>query len=297
MSVLRVNSITGKDDDQSSGFPITLSGDTATLGAGVTISAAGITGALPVGVTGGAGLTSLKLARNEKLVVKYVSATTVDIDADYLTVFDSSNVGTVLSSINLTATITTAGLNGLDTGAEAASTWYHIWVIYNGTTTASLLSASSTAPTMPSGYTYKKYVGAVYNNSSSNFKGFFQNGNTVQIAQETAFSAASTTSWVTVTFAPIVPITAHSISGSMQNNYSSSGNTERLDIAAYVDASSVAYGVHGSQVLIFGSTTRSFYRRHYQLTLIVPQTYYVKSTYTGRSCDAQITQWDYLGIV
>jgi hypothetical protein len=58
LSNLFVDKISGKSGT-SSGAPITLSGDTATLGSGVTIPAAGVTGVLPVGVTGGSGLTAL----------------------------------------------------------------------------------------------------------------------------------------------------------------------------------------------------------------------------------------------
>ncbi len=39
----------------------------------------------------------------------------------------------------LTADITTPGANGLDSGSEAASRWYSVWAIYNGTTRALLL--------------------------------------------------------------------------------------------------------------------------------------------------------------
>ena len=59
MSNLFVDKISGKSGT-SSGAPITLSGDTATLSSGVTgIPAAGITGTLGSGVTGGSGLTAL----------------------------------------------------------------------------------------------------------------------------------------------------------------------------------------------------------------------------------------------
>ena len=54
MSNLFVDKISGKSGT-SSGAPITLSGDTATLGSGVTIPAAGVTGTLGSGVTFPAG--------------------------------------------------------------------------------------------------------------------------------------------------------------------------------------------------------------------------------------------------
>ena len=95
-------------------------------------------GVLPVGVTGGSGLTLVRMQKNQNLVVKYVSATTVDIDADFLTVLDTNFAGVVLSSVNLTVDITASGANGLDTGSEAAI-WYHIYVIYNGTMSVQLI--------------------------------------------------------------------------------------------------------------------------------------------------------------
>ena len=61
MSNLFVDKISGKSGT-SSGAPITLSGDTATLSSGVTIPAAGVTGTLPVGVTGGSGLDAISAA-------------------------------------------------------------------------------------------------------------------------------------------------------------------------------------------------------------------------------------------
>ncbi len=102
--------------------------------------------------------------------------TTVKITADKLTVHDSNNEFKVLSSVDVSPAITASGVNGLDTGSEANSTWYYFYVIYNGTTTAGLLSASSSSPTMPSGYTYKKFIGAIHNHSDGHFVELYQKG-------------------------------------------------------------------------------------------------------------------------
>jgi hypothetical protein len=88
---------------------------------------------------------------------------------------------TASGGLSVTAAISTAGLNGLDTGAEAASTWYHVYVIWNGATAAALLSLSATAPTMPAGYTQKIRVGAVRNDASSNLWRSIQYGNRAQV--------------------------------------------------------------------------------------------------------------------
>jgi hypothetical protein len=73
-------------------------------------------------------------------------------------------------SPSLSITASASGVNGLDTGTLAAGTWYHVWVIYNPTTstTAGLLSLSGTAPTMPSGYTHKARVGRIRTDGTAN---------------------------------------------------------------------------------------------------------------------------------
>lgn len=65
----------------------------------------------------------------------------------------------------------TNGINGLDTGSVAANTWYYHWVMYNPSNGAVgyLGSLSSTAPTLPAGYTYKARIGAGRTDATPNF--------------------------------------------------------------------------------------------------------------------------------
>lgn len=105
-----------------------------------------------------------------------VSATEICLQAsagNYLTVR-----GVSLPSISIAG----SGANGLDTGTSSTSTWYSVWVISNGTTTSGLLSISPTAPTMPSGYTFKARVGWVRTDSTANkfLLSFTQAGRSVQ---------------------------------------------------------------------------------------------------------------------
>ena len=153
--------------------------------------------------------------RNENLYLKYISATTVDIDADYLTLYDSSNIGYVASSVNLTVDITASGTNGLDTGSEATDIWYHIFVIYNGTTTAGLLSTSLTSPTMPSGYTYKKYVGSVENKPDGHLSSFEQYDNIVTVPTLADESAAGSSNG-TLTLTGQIPTSAIVVYGALK---------------------------------------------------------------------------------
>lgn len=131
---------------------------------GTVYTTAAVTSKAPVGT-----FSNLSITRP--------TAATVDVDADSIVLADSSNVKYEATSVNLTLDITASGANGLDTGSEA-NVWYYIWVIYNGTTVAGLLSASSTLGTitLPSGYTYGALVGAV-KNTSGDFVDFIQTGN------------------------------------------------------------------------------------------------------------------------
>ncbi len=104
------------------------------------------------------------------------------ITARELLVKDAAGRLKVLSAVNLTANASTSGAGGLDTGALAASTWYAVWVIWNGANAAALLSLSDTAPTLPAGYTHKARVGWIRTDDTGNKYplGFGQAGRTVR---------------------------------------------------------------------------------------------------------------------
>lgn len=71
----------------------------------------------------------------------------------------------VTSTGTITNNILTAGptANGRDqVGAFPNSSWVHFWFISNGSTLATISSASSTAPTLPTGYFYSAYAHSVY---------------------------------------------------------------------------------------------------------------------------------------
>lgn len=117
---------------------------------------------------------------SKNLVAIRDSATQVTVTADQLVVCNTSSVCVRLASVNETAAITGSGANGLDTGAEGGNTWYFVYIIRKSSdgTTDSLLSASASSPTMPSGYDQKALVTAVRNDGSSNFINFYQLGTT-----------------------------------------------------------------------------------------------------------------------
>ena len=135
----------------------------------------------------------------------------IDITADELVVKDTSGNALILSSVSVTADITASGANGLDTGSEASSTWYYGYVIAKSDgTTASLLSTSATAPTMPATYTYKALVSAVYNDSSSNFIPYRQFGRNAfyESQQPTSVFSNTVTSETSYSLANVIPSVA-----------------------------------------------------------------------------------------
>lgn len=87
-----------------------------------------------------------------------------------------------LRSLSVTASTGCSGAaNCLDAGSVATNTWYAVWVIGKADgTNAALLSTSATAPTLPSGYTFKFRVGWVRTDASSRIYRFIQYGARVQ---------------------------------------------------------------------------------------------------------------------
>jgi hypothetical protein len=106
----------------------------------------------------------------------------VTVTADSLCLKSSANEQVVLNSVSVTPSLDAIGANGLDAGSSVASTWYYVWVIWNGATTAGLLSLSATSPAMPVGYTHKALVGAVFSDATANKYplSFKQDGNLVR---------------------------------------------------------------------------------------------------------------------
>jgi hypothetical protein len=138
----------------------------------------------------------------------------------------SASAVTITGALGLSAgaDLATSGANGLDTGTETVSTWYNVFVIWNGTSAAGLLSTSATAPTLPANYVNFVRVGAVRNDSSGNLWRTIQYGNRVQIAIGTnpttvpvitsgSSGSPTTPTWTAVAIGNFVPPTATTIRG------------------------------------------------------------------------------------
>lgn len=144
------------------------------------------------------------------------STATIGTSGEDSFLIDSGNRSFTKFNGVLTADITASGANGLDTGSEAANTWYAVHVIWGTSGVASLFSLSATAPSLPSGYTYFRRVGWVRNDGSSNFLLFLQTGSGVdrwiyydlQISDKRALTAGNATVQTSVSLASFIPSTS-----------------------------------------------------------------------------------------
>ena len=122
--------------------------------------------AINAGVFAPAGTTGFNLFVG--LNLEWVSISQVKIKAGRCS--DSTNTKTIILASDLTISLATSGKNGLDTGSEAANSWYYIWLIDDPITpeVAAVFSVNGSAPTLPSGFTKYTLLGVVRNDSSSN---------------------------------------------------------------------------------------------------------------------------------
>jgi hypothetical protein len=155
------------------------------------------------------------------------------------------------------------GNGGLDTGAIAANTWYHVHLIKRVDTGVVdvLFSLSATAPTLPANYTLFRRIGSIRSDASSLWTGFTQVGDqfilTVPIQTYNAYVGlpATTVAVVAVAVPPGV-ITEAFFNAAYTNT--ASGNTITFFEGFLAASPSVLPGVcslyvHTASVLEFGT--------------------------------------------
>jgi hypothetical protein len=225
-------SIAGLADDDHPAYPLVTNfeADRATLVTNWTDLTDGGATALHSHAGAAGGIEPSYYKHNLKIVPGTTTATQVTITADELTVTDGSGNVKLLSTVSeADITISASGAAGLDTGSEATSTMYYIWIIHNSSSSAvaGMFSLSASAPTMPAGYDYKRLVGEVYNNSSGNFVLVRRYDDTVYFdQQQNMFNDITVTStWTSVNLPAAVP----------------SGTTEVLFMGGNADNTSLAF--------------------------------------------------------
>lgn len=109
---------------------------------------------------------------------------TMDVTADAVVMLTTTGSYVSRSNISASLNLTLSGVvNGLDArDTFSASTWYNVWMIDNGVTTGAFASnvTHGTAPQLPSGYSYKCRMGAIFVGASGNLARTRQQGRDAQ---------------------------------------------------------------------------------------------------------------------
>lgn len=115
----------------------------------------------------------------------------IDVTASEITMPNVLSGAYKQRSVAFTINCTTVGLNGMDTGVLPTSGWIYIYAISNGAVTGGLASLSSTNPTMPAGYTYRKRIGAMPTDGSAHLYRVLQKANRAKYVVTPSTNTAS----------------------------------------------------------------------------------------------------------
>jgi hypothetical protein len=140
------------------------------------VSATPATAAVPYGIGSSQGL---KITNDSG-----VPNTKIDVTAQGALFITASGTPLYLAGISFVIDLTTgtgtAAANGMDGETRPTNGWVYLYMISNGSVAAGLGSLVSpttgNAPTLPTGYTYYFYVGAMFLNASQNLLGSRQLG-------------------------------------------------------------------------------------------------------------------------
>lgn len=111
------------------------------------------------------------------LEMAWVTTTTFTINSGAAS--NSTNINDIVLSVPVTNTITSVGANGVDIAAAVLSSFYSVYVIGDSTgykATASLLSLSNSAPSLPLGYDMFRLIGYILTDASALMLKFWQYG-------------------------------------------------------------------------------------------------------------------------
>lgn len=182
------------------------------------------------GGTGGGVTTAGVVADARNFVASFNTTTKLTITATEaiakLAPGSSAFLGVNLS---FTLNFATTGVNGLDTGAVAASKFYGIYFIYNPTanTWGTLASLNTTTPTLPAGYTAYALMGVVPTDGSAHIvAGFSQFGRGCVFQPISIFSGHNAVaSLTTQSLSAAVPPIGKTVNGMIGTTQSGGVNT------------------------------------------------------------------------
>lgn len=178
-----------------------------------------------------------------------------------------SNETSSIAGGSLTLNTATSGNLGIDTGTVAASTWYNVWLLSNGSTVGAVYSLSATAPTLPSGDIYECRLGSVETNSSTQLLTSRQAGRrvafqigTTSVASPLTVASGAVGSWTSFSIAAFVPPTAVEFIGTISTNTSTPGGAWAAPNCSYGAVANAPAGGNysGGSGLIYGISQFDF---------------------------------------
>lgn len=241
--------------------------------------------------------TGHKLCPHELLAIDYATAASLTVTATALVLTDSAGNQIRSTTWNATLTISGTGAGGRvaaeNAGAEKASDWYHVWAIQKTDGTKALFASLAAFPggasiysLLPAGYVYAGYLGAVYNNASSNFEQFFQRGHIAHSSPTMAIAPGTSSSIASVSLAALVPDSATAVIGGIRARPASAGTQASVTLYPHTTLNL------GSISFIWSSSGAVTNAAQFRLMLEQAQTirYAVGA---GDECDIEISGWEF----
>jgi hypothetical protein len=217
-------------------------------------------------------------------------STRIDVAADQLAMVTATGTPiyrtAVAFTIDTTVGTVTSTANGMDGETRPTSGWLNIWAVDNGTAAAGLGATSASSPTLPSGYTYKCRLGAMFFDGSQNALRTKQLGSWTQYVVTTATNTPNypriatgavgtigTPTFVSESLTGFVPPTAtegrfilvaNSASGSLQvlspnNATAGTGSLTNPSLCAVSGNGSIVQDIHNTCSLVFETAQTVFY--------------------------------------
>ena len=124
----------------------------------------------------------------------WLSNTTISVGPGLAS--DDQQTTWISSSATITLDFGTNGANGLDAGALANNTFYHVFMIISPLGNYAAFASTSLTPTLPSGYKFKRRVGSVRTDGAAHILSFLHTRDeflyAVPIQDAAAFAVGAT---------------------------------------------------------------------------------------------------------
>ncbi len=176
--------------------------------------------------------------------------------------------------------------NDLDTGTEAADTWYYIWIFIMPNEVILKLSANDTTPAGEGAYW--KILGAVYNDSTSNFKTIDQVSNYVTTDAVAIINESSTLGERVADLSSFIPKTAKKAKGRYAVYKTAAASHRFFTISSKSGGTQKVYGSHDNET---PSDVNTQLLGEWSLNIFEPQTLYYDVN--GNNTTAQVYGTEY----